>query len=213
MKFVMNIRARMNPRESISEKHDSFIAALERLPDPFFFANFPPAPSIGTELIAVVQLARYLKPKPRIRGRLIYSLRFDAADKAMYDDHLTIEFDPQKVDFGRLATEIFPTYLRAFAAYQGEIGDIQLADKDFEEERKKNQRDCVYRIYPVSYMDRELCMRSFGFPPDEVIKRLKGHVLSVDKLNDGVAIVAKASPASIEESDQIQADVMRLLGR
>ena len=44
----------------------------------------------------------------------------------------------------------------------------------------------------MNYIDRELCRRSFGLAPEDIVKVLQGRVESVATLLDGVYIVGSS---------------------
>lgn len=121
------------------------------------------------------------------------------ADHGMYDDILTIEFDPSRADYPVFALPVFGQLVKVFGAYRATVvldEELDLDDYDHILDevdatgRDVDGRDGVFRISPVCFFDRELCNRAFGIPPAEIIDRLVGKIEHVEKIDDGVLIIA-----------------------
>ena len=181
----------------------------------------PPAPDIGAELVAQVNLAPLLGAG--MLGGLFYSFRSEAylRDEAAVDDILLIRFDPNRGDYTNLVSSVFPQYVTAFNAYRGTIflnntlviDDRQEIVRLYRETGKDvNGRDGVYRINTVNYFDRELCRRAFNLSPEEIAHRLEGKVERVSLLLDGVLLIVTSELLDRTELEKVDAMVRGYLG-
>jgi hypothetical protein len=132
-------------------------------------------------------------------------------DNSSDDDHMQVEFNPLKVDFKELVNHIFKRYIDFFGAYTASIFNEELIYVDFEKSRNKNLRETIYRFYPVSFLDEELCMRALKLTPKQVSQRLGGHVESVELFGNGVIIIGSSKPLTAQESDEIDSEIRKLL--
>ena len=79
-------------------------------------------------------------------------------------------------------------------------------------DREVDYRHGVFRIHPVSFFDRQLCVRALGLQPEAVISRLAGKVEKAELYYDGVLIVSSSRPLPLEAADQVNRDVWAALG-
>jgi hypothetical protein len=220
--YVLNLRHRPDLGESIQVLHSKLIDSLVAL-GPLWGVS--PGAVVATPtvrpgaLLAQVDLRQVLPfaKKPYV----VYSERNASylGDKAMYDDYLIAEFDPDKLDFARLALEAFPAYVGAFQCYRAAIYNQAQAIEDWSQIVEQSQstgkdvdgRDGVYRIHPVNFFDRELCQRAFGRTPEQIKDALTGHVECVELLYDGVYIVVSSRVLPETELLKIDSGLRRLL--
>src|SRR4051812_25012449 len=123
MKYQLTMRSRPVAAESVQDKHERLRSALAQLPNGGSLGaeEWPAVKEPGTEAKTDVRL-----DKPfggRARGRISYQNRKYTPDAAMYDDYLTLDFDPKKIDFKTLATDYLQRYVEAFRAYRGHAAD------------------------------------------------------------------------------------------
>jgi hypothetical protein len=214
MKYELLIRSRAFCDETIEQKHTRFMAGLRSIPPPWGLEGkeVPAPPDPGEDLIADVQLGRFFGNG--IPGEIVYQYRHHGfRDEGADDDYFALKFNPEKLDYERLVHVALPIYLSSFSAYRGQIGNVEFGDKDWDAgERDVDYRHGVFRIYPVSFFDRQLCVRAFGLQPEAIISRLEGKVEKVELYNDGVLIVSSSRPLPLEAADQVSRDVWAALG-
>jgi hypothetical protein len=213
MKYELLIRSRALREESIGQKHSRFIAALQQVEPPWGLKGkgAPAAPDPGDDLIADVELGRFFGNG--IHGELIYQYRREFRDEGAADDYFALKFNPEKLDYKELVLVAYPAYLSSFSAYRGQIGNAEFGLKDWDAgDRDVDYRHGVFRIYPVCFFDRQLCVRAFGLQPEAIIPRLEDKVEKVELYNDGVLIVSSSRPLPLEAADQVSRDVWAALG-
>jgi hypothetical protein len=145
-------------------------------------------------------------------------------DKALYDDTFTVEFYPKKVqeDWKYLLDVVFVRYIAATQPYFGRLYDTDIHANDvapFDEASGESAlnpayidwRQGVYRVWPANFWDRELCRRSFGLSPEDVVRRLSGVVSSCRVLCDGVLVICSYEKLSSEEVLVLNQKILPLL--
>lgn len=211
MKYEVLLRSRALRDESIPAKHERLLAGLRQIAPPWGLGDAagPPAPDPGSELIAQVKLTPFLGKG--IRGEVVYQFRRDFRDEGSADDFLSLTFNPEKVDYAAFVDGAFPKYLSALDAYRGELGDAEFTHLDFDAARKVDFRRGVFRIHPVSYYDKQLCLRAFELEPDEIVARLVDRCERVTRHGDGVLVVLSTKPLSLADADQETRAMRQLL--
>jgi hypothetical protein len=213
MKFILNIRSRPDPDDSIPKKHKRFFTGIRKLSAPWgpATADCPQARDPGNNYLSVVNLSKVLGPG--IKGSLNYHTRKELTDEGMSDDWLGLEFDPEKVDYGTLINSAFERYVTSLGAYVGTIKDEQSIFKHFNrwQRTKGDYRSAVFRIHPVNYFDRLLCKRAFGLRPEQVVNRLSKEVERAALINDGALIIVTSKLLNLKESDAIERRIRPLL--
>lgn len=220
-KYVIGLRHRPNPNDDIGIRHKRFISRQSEvskiwaIPD----AGVIDLPEITGELVSVIDL-NYLTEE-RLDGQIVYSLRDEKylRDNAQYDDHVSIEFDPDKINYSDLVLNVFPIFVTAFESYRAAIYERKIARSDFREIIKScsdsgkdiNGRDGVYRINAINYFDRELCWRAFNLSPEQIIDRLEGKVESVSSLHDGVLLIYSSKFLDHDDLEKIDSEIRPLL--
>lgn len=202
MKYELLLRSRASREESIPAKHERLLAGMREIAPPWGLGGTtgPSAPDPGGELIAQARLTPFLGRG--IRGEVVYQFRRDFRDEGSADDFLSLTFNPEKVNYAAFVDEALPKYLSAFDAYRGELGDAKFTHLDFDAARKVDFRHGVFRVYPVSYYDKQLCLRAFELEPDEIVARLADTCERVTRHGDGVLVVVSTKPLSLTEADQ-----------
>jgi hypothetical protein len=212
--LTLEMRYRAKAEETIAERHDQIVRGLAEVGPPWGIKNGVAVPGPDTEgsLVVQVNLTPYLGLG--IAGGLLYKLRSSEylRDEAEFDDLLLLEIDSTHVDYRSLVQIAFPAYVQAFTPYRGTIVlDQQLSADEWPEivrlgaetGRDVDGRDGVYRINPVSYFDRELCLRAFNLAPEEIVAQLQGKVESASILLDGVLLVATSELIRGEELTRV----------
>jgi hypothetical protein len=74
-------------------------------------------------------------------------------------------------------------------------------------------RDGVYRVGPVSFFDRQLCVRAFGLSPEAVVQALQEKAERVGLVADGVLIVLTTRLIDRRELELLSDSVDRRLPR
>jgi hypothetical protein len=213
MKYELMLRSRVDPNQSIEEKHQDLISGLLQMRDAWgpITKELPKAPDPKTQLIAITNLTRYFGKG--IRGQVSYQYRGNhlLRDDAMNDDHFLLEFNPEEVDYECLVKESFLHYLSAFRPYLAYIENEELLSIDFRDEKKMSCRDKIYRINPVFFVDRELSQKVFNCSPEQLVDKLKGHVEGVKIVFNGVLVIASSKVLTLEESDAVNRRLKTLL--
>jgi hypothetical protein len=201
MKYSLTLRSAARASDSIAEKHDRLVRGLVAIGGPWGISREPPAaPDLGRELISTLRLDKVLGSK--IRGYVAYRYRGGLRDQAMDDDHMVLEFHPDRVDYDALLTGAMVGYIAAFDAYRAELGPADLAEVDFDQARKIDKRRGVYRIYPVSYYGGTLCETAFGLSAARIANLLLGLCTETRLIADGVLLIANRMALNIEESNR-----------
>jgi hypothetical protein len=211
LKYVLRIHGRTAEDVPAERRHDHFVRGIRRLPAPWGLpdlGNFA-FPGFGRDMTAIFPLPN--PPKGGWKGRVTYRYRRLLTDSSSDDDFVDVSFNPQKADFEVLIEDVFPRYIQAFGGYFGYIGDEEFIHIDFDRSRGFNKRTGVLRMYPVTFLDGELCKRAFGLSAAGLMERLNGAGLSARSLGDGLVLVAHSGITSIPECEQLEITVRRLV--
>lgn len=203
MKYNLEIRAVALQSQSIEEKHNAFLSGLVGIPAPWGIDQVRPAPDPGSGLSATLKVAKLFGKG--LRGDLVYQFRRPFRDDASQDDYLNMVFDPGKVNYQELVYTVLLRYVVAFGGYYAEISDDEFIFMDFDQRRQMgvDKRHAVYRIPPVCYLHRDLCIRALGMSPEKVVAQLKGKVEDVQEIHDGVFIVLTSKVLPTAEMDTL----------
>lgn len=201
MKYELTLRSAARPKESIPEKHEQLMRGMAAIGSPWGISGEPPAaPDPGRELMAKSRLDRFLGKG--IKGYVLYRYRSGLRDQAMDDDHMALEFDPDRVDYDALLTHALNGYITSFRAYRAEIGPEEFADLDFDEARKIDKRRGVYRIYPISFYSGTLCEMAFGMSAERLVKLLTALCAEARLVADGALLIASRIPVDVEQGNR-----------
>ena len=198
MEYELMLRSRPVAGESVQAKHEAFRAALTGLEGAWSggAADWPAVPDPATREMVEVRLSgRFGRG---IRGYVSYQNRKYIPDDSMYDDYFVLEFDPARIDYKRLVEDYFARYVGAFHPYLGYVADQDFLDHDFDSTRDLNDRHSIYRIYPVSFFDEQLCREALGLAPEQVVERLAGVAEEVRVVHGGVLILGSTTPLPFE---------------
>jgi hypothetical protein len=211
MKYELLIRSRALASESIATKHRHFMEYLSRLEPPWRvdLQRAPSAPDPGAELIAEADLSALFTPK--VEAQVVYQFRRPFRDEAAADDSFSLSFDPTKVDFQSLATTGFAAYVEAFNGYRGEMGDTELSYSDFDKAQDVDDRSGVYRVYPISFFDEQLCLRAFKLSPADVVQRLTAICEVARVVSDGALIIGSSRVLTFVEAEPLSTRLTRIL--
>lgn len=146
-------------------------------------------------------------PSPN-RGAISYCPRRSIdREHGMYDDVLTIDFEREPALYRELLADKFRGIVETFGSYRAAVLiDEDLDLDDFDEIVKQSERtekdidgrDGVFRIWPVSYFDDQLCRRAFSLAASEVGARVATQAERVFVTPAGVEIVASSAFVSTE---------------
>lgn len=89
---------------------------------------------------------------------------------------------------------VLPKLVTAFEAYVAEISVRECTTHEFEawrsfvakRQEQEGQRYPVFRIPPVCFYSRTICLQTFGLMPEAIAEQLEG---KVDRLNGSIIIV------------------------
>lgn len=212
MSVLFKMGAVASERQSIAEKHESFLAAACGIPAPWGCRKDVPPPDPGPNLSASIG-ARKLFLGPGIGGDVNYLFRRPFEDRGSADDSAWLTFRPKPDVYRALATEAFPALVTAFGAYRAEVMDMRLLDADAAIARQIsfNARRHVVRIAPLAFYGETLCQRAFGMRPVDVEGRLKEVAERVWCDAGGVFVVLSSKVLPWEEADRVSKAARALL--
>lgn len=213
MKYCLELRARARADQSIKAKHARLVDVLSNLPSPWGMPkDKPPTPDLGGELVAHANLGKFLDRN--IKGHVYYQFRRSFRDEAGDDDFIDLTFNPEKIDYYTLVTNIVPIYVEAFDAYLAMVKHDDFSDTDYDKLREIefDARHKIYRVFPACYYDAILCQRALGLKPKQVAERLHGRVEIVQASEQGVYIVIKSTPMDFSTADETSRKLRQLLG-
>lgn len=184
----------------------------------------PLAPEFGEKVIASYRVKPSVRGLKCEGDYLYREGTFHYEDNAKFDDSLRYGFkvSNKAIDYRAVLHEQFPKVVEAFrgyrafcdygpylASYRAGSSDGELAidakgyfvqnnpvynrlreDKSIDVDGRNN----IYTLRPAQYWDAELCHRALGYGPEEVMARLQGQVLRVQRLMDGVYTVLNDDP-------------------
>jgi hypothetical protein len=194
--MMYRLMIRSKPHNDMFKKHEYFMSRLRGLKNEWGISDIPELRDPGTLPMRQIKLSRYLRKG--ISGLISYQNRKYYEDEGQYDDYFTLEFNPAKHDYKLLVAECFPSYIEWFRGYRGQIADEEFIHLDFEHTRELDLRTSIYRVYPVSFFDDDLCRRALGLTMEEVARRLCGHVDDIKIASNGVLVVAQSTPINLE---------------
>tara|TARA_B100000745_G_C20081995_1_gene369638 strand:- start:168 stop:809 length:642 start_codon:yes stop_codon:yes gene_type:complete len=203
MKYYLQLRAIAYEDQTIQEKHSGLIAGLSELPNEWRLRADLLAPEAGNDPSAILSVTKLLGKG--VKGNIIYQKRRPFTDKAVNDDYIDYRFNPAKVSYAELINTVVPSYILAFTPYYAKVNDEEFTYRDYEKERDlgSDPRYVLYRLPPVSFLDRTYCQRSLDMSPEEVVDKLFGHVAEAKLIANGVYIVLSSKPLPTEEMDKL----------
>jgi hypothetical protein len=201
--LFLHYRARHD--ESIEQRHTIMAAAMREVSAPLGWAGaeIPDAPDCGEDLGGGFQV-KVTTPSVDTYGSYVYrGETYQYRDESTYDDKLSISFESsnKSINYQAILHLDLPSIVVAFKAYLAKTfySDYFLRYEDLHEDQINilrdqndvdiNGRNNIFTLHPAQYWDAELCRKALGYGPDEVIRRLDGHVPLVRPLMDGVYTV------------------------
>lgn len=210
MKYRFELSSRTNVNSSLEQKHEKIIKALKQIVSPWGINDgIYPVPEFGEAMIAVFKLDKILGKG--IKGNIIYRFRRLIEDHSLDDDVMNIEFNPKKIDYDFLITEVFKKYIEFFEPYAAQIFNEEVIYQDFELSQNMNLRIDFIRFYPVSYFDAKYCKDSLGVTVLELKYLLMGKVEKVELYNDGIIILGSSKLLDTEQTNKIDIQIKALL--
>lgn len=222
-RHTLDIRHRARAAESAQARHARLLTAAGALPSPWGIdaRNVTQTASIEPgDLTRVIELGGALGKG--LDGYLTYQFRGpDLEDRAQFDDVLIIEFDSRQHALDTVVDAVLPAYVEAFDAYRAAVVDQEAALANWPAVVELSQstgkdvdgRDGVHQFSVATFLDRELCRRTFALQPEEVIERLQGRVPAVVKLRDGVLIRGATRYLDATQLAGMDREMRGLLGR
>ncbi len=209
----MMVRSRPQKEISVVDKHSDVINQLSQLSGDFGlkgdFEKMIEIDEPGSQHSTSKYLGKYYKRG--VKATVSYKNRIHLLDEARFDDYISVNFNPLKIDYIDLITNAFKHYISAMSAYYASIGDDEFIYIDFDKARKLNNRNKIYRIHPICYFDSELCLRAFELKPEDIVNIIKKDVDLVDLYNDGILINSRMNPLTIKEAEKINITLWKLL--
>lgn len=211
MKFELMLRSRTDERRTIDERHEEFCRRLAKKGSIWGFVNVEvlPPPDIGGGLVTHVNLRKNLARG--LTGRINYRFRGGLRDEARFDDYLLIEFNPDKNDYPGLIEKGFHDLLECFDPYYGHVGNFDLNSEDSGEKSKYDLRDQVFRLHQVTFLDRELCQRTFKKQPEKIASLLETKTHQVLLVNNGICIFLSSEAIPVKREKQAADNIKALL--
>ncbi len=191
-------RSRPVVGEPLPEHHHRVARAVAGLPPAWRpMPGFADAlPEIGDELSTTAELG--ILPSALARLTYVYRSGQYLRDAAEFDDVLSMRSELDLDAYLQWAHVVAPTWISALPAYRAAIfTDIDLALDDWdragsrgaETGRDEDGRDSVFRIWPVSFWDRELCRRAWGLSPERIATALAPLVQETQLIADGILVI------------------------
>lgn len=209
MKYIFELSSRTDVNTSVEKKHKKLIGGLKLVKSPWGIGEgIYPAPTFNDAIVAMFSFNKLLGKG--INGDAMYRYRSLLTDDSMDDDKIYIEFNPSKIDYNTLLSDVFKKYIDFFEPYVAQIFDEEIIYEDFERTQNKNLRKDFIRFYPVSYYDAKYCREALGVSLLELKTLLIGQVDKVELYKDGIIIIASSDLLSIEEADRIDAKLKSL---
>lgn len=199
MRYLVEVRSVVNPREERKAKFARFLAGLGKLAPPWSGVGSEVELDESGDFIAHASAAS-LFPVPE--GDITLADRSYLKDSAEFDDALGFSIEPLTMDFRAFVYDVFPGLMSAFDGYYGEIADQEFIRADLEQRRalKIDARFSIYRLAPVTLISEQLCKRAFGMTASQVAMRLAGAVEHVSLRDPGVLIIQSSRPLSFDEA-------------
>lgn len=146
-------------------------------------------------------------------------------DEPSYDDTLTVQFYPKKVqeDWHYLFDHVFRNYIDATLPCFGRLYDEQIHTEDvasFDDALGVSSfnpdyidwHTGVYRVWQANYWDGALCRRAFDLSPEQIVRRLSTIAARCDLYRAGVILIYSYATMRGEEIMQINGKILPALG-
>lgn len=198
VKFEMRRRAQVN--DNPHTLHDRFLAAMRTAGHPWWNSDVQfDGLHLEGNLECQVDVSKGLP------GDAIASLAYVhrgadyLQDKALFDDRFVATLHVDSDVYADFVNAGLGRLLEAFRPYRAQlILDEDLALDDWDAAivkggvtgKDEDGRDGMIRLWPVVFLDDELCLRSLGMSPDMVVGRLMGKIERVQRCFGGTLIVA-----------------------
>lgn len=134
-------------------------------------------------------------------GQMRYAARYpqyNYRDEAMYDDHIIITLDTDKIDYANFCRNTILQIISVFQPYRINVEtnkQLSLVDWEITSDISRrtgtnsNGRDGVYRIWPIAYYDDLLCQRAFKLSAEEVVERVAPECEHAELINNGAFLI------------------------
>jgi hypothetical protein len=211
MKYNFEVRSIAQQNELIEDKHQKFLSCIERCPPPWAPVERPSLPPIGGQLSCSLKASKIFGKG--LRGDVVYQFRRPFLDEASQDDYINISFNPKKIDYRVLTSEVLTQYVTGFDAYYAEISDDEFIFLDFEAKRQArfDKRRSIFRLHPVTFVSNSLCLSAFSRPASDVAELLRDDVASLHITSEGLTIVLCEEPISTAEMNDLSWSVTNRL--
>lgn len=215
VKFEMRRRAQVN--NDPHALHEQFLAAMRAAGRPWWNSD---AEFGGLDLDG--NLECQVDVSKGLPGDAIASLAYVhrgadyLQDKALFDDRFVATLHVDGDGYAEFVNAGLGHLLDAFRPYRAQLildEDLALDDwdaaiaKSGDTGKDEDGRDGMIRLWPVVFLDDELCRRSLGMSPDMVVNRLTGKVERVERCFGGTLIVATSG---LLDSDGVMATDRRI---
>lgn len=210
MKYSVMWRSRITPELSASKKHEQFVRRASALGGEWAIHHeaIKLNADFGSELLVQLRL------KPFIDGvsdaTVVYRYRSRVEDSGESDDFLEFMFSTTRVSYAEFVESAFIDYADAFDAYRAESGPPGLQDYDAEFD-DQDSREGVFRIYPLSFYDHELCERSFGRSASECADLLRPNVELAKVVRRGLYVAISRQPMSYGAAHDVGLELRQIL--
>jgi len=141
--------------------------------------------------------------KSGYKGHLSFQNRGDLGGVAMYDDRVTLYFNPLRIDYEFILNQVFPESIKVFSPYRACIVDLDLGIKDVRVIGIKDIRKEIDRIQIVDYIDEAYCKVYFDKNSDDIIRILSNQVHEVRKFHNGVIVTLFDKPMKQDELEEL----------
>lgn len=173
--------------------------------------DIPSAPNCGDGLVALYKIKLSTKGLLFIGDYNYRGENYLYEDHSSYDEHLRFGFkiSNKNLDYKIVVNNKIKEVAEAFGAYkailsydlyatyyQGNGPDENPVYDRLHKDDKINidGRNNIYTLYPAQFWDTDLCQKALGYGPDEVVNKLSGKVLRVERFLDGVFLLLNDDP-------------------
>lgn len=207
MKYFIELISKIDFETTLEDKHSKLNSGLRTIPEPWGIGNNELSlPNFGKQLSAVINFTKFLKKG--IKGEIIYHYRGNTSiDK---DDRIYLKFDPSKIDFLELTSNVFKQYISFFDPTEAQIFNEDVIYFDYDN-RHNYDLNSYIRFCQVFYWDQSFCQNEIGLPVSELKEKITDHVESVELFRNGIYVIVNSKILTLDESNEVHDNLRSIL--